>query len=220
MVIMSRIISYRTADKADVVALLGAAGNLTSDQRRVVDAAREAARRSQRGLDDQGIDWGLTVPEALDHLLAGHASSTAAAAASAYSQALLHLIDGKASDPMDLGVYSKPSTFFSLLDDELRRLGVSGELLLHDHLFSGPPAEIPFAVPHPVDGPHIGMFPLARAKPAADAYRAVADHVDEDLAHDLREIIEKLECEHEEWEYATRKIDWYTQDTIFFSVTG
>lgn len=220
MVIMSRIISYSTADKADVVALLGAAGKLTSDQRRVVDAARDMARRSQQRLDDQGIDWGLTVPEALDHLLAGHASSTAESAASAYYQALQHLIDRNASDPSDLGVYSKPSTFFSLLDDELRRLGVSGELLLHEHLFSGPPAEIPFPIPYPVDGPHIGMFPLAKVKPAVDAYREVVDRMDENLAYDLREIIEKLECEHEEWEYATEKIDWYTQDTIFFSITG
>ncbi|WP_422070540.1 DUF7691 family protein [Streptomyces orinoci] len=31
--------------------------------------------------------------------------------------------------------------------------------------------EIP--VPHPVDGPHIGMLPLAKARPAADTYRAV-----------------------------------------------
>ncbi|MFI8093695.1 hypothetical protein ACIF9R_36200 [Streptomyces sp. NPDC086080] len=217
---MSRIISYSTADRADVVKLLGAAETLTPRQRRVVDAAREMALRSQRSLDDQNIDWGLTVPEALDHLLAGHASSTAEYAAGAYYQALQHIIDRNASDPYELGVYSKPATFFCAVDEELRRLGVSGELLLHDHLFSGPPEEIPFHIPYPVDGPHIGMFPLAKAKPAADAYRAVVDRMDENLAYELREIIEKLAFEHEEWEYATKNVDWYTQDTIFFSITG
>ncbi|MFJ8540645.1 hypothetical protein ACIRFH_01260 [Streptomyces sp. NPDC093586] len=217
---MSRIISYSTADKADVLAFLGAADDLTADQRRRLGVMREKAQEHQHGLEDQGIDLGLSIPDALDHLVAGHASSTAEYAASAYYRALQIVIDRNASDPAELGVYSKPSTFFGLLDEELRRLGVSADLLLHDHLFSGPPAEIPFPIPHPVDGPHIGMFPLDRAKPAADAYRAVLDRMDEGFRYDVREVIEKLEFEHEEWEYATKNIDWYTQDTIFFSITG
>ncbi len=220
MTIMSRIISYNTADKADVLAFLGAAGNLTADQERVLEMVRERARRSQEELDRQGIDWGLSIPDALDHLVAGHADSDASYAAGAYSRALQHIIDCNGSDPAELGVYSKPSTFFGLLDEELRRLGVSADLLLHQHLFSGPPKEIPFLLPHPVDGPYIGMFPLAKAKPAADAYRAVLDRLDESFRYDLRELIEKLEFEHTEWEYATEKIDWYTQDTIFFSIRG
>lgn len=97
---------------------------------------------------------------------------------------------------------------------------MSTDLLLHDHLFSGPPEEIPFHIPFPVDGPHMGMFPLAGAKPATDAYRAVPDRVDEDFRYDLRELAEKLGFEHTEWEYATKNIDWYTRDTIFFSITG
>ena len=217
MTIMSRIISYNTADKADVLAFLGAAGHLTADQERVLEMVRERARRSQEELDRQGIDWGLSIPDALDHLVAGRADSDASYAAGAYCRALQHIIDCK---PAELGVYSKPSTFFGLLDEELRRLGVSADLLLHQHLFSGPPQEIPFFLPHPVDGPHIGMFPLAKAKPAADAYRAVLDRLDESFRYDLRELIEKLEFEHTEWEYATEKIDWYTQDTIFFSIRG
>ncbi|MGE7439572.1 DUF7691 family protein [Kitasatospora sp. NPDC001175] len=217
---MSRIISYNTADKADVLGFLGAAGSLTSDQQRVLGMMRERAQRSQLELDRQGIDWGLSIPDALDHLLAGHASSDAEYAAGAYYRALQHIIDCNASDPADLGVYSKPSTFFGLVDDELRRLGVSADLLLHDHLFFGPPEEIPFHIPYPVDGPHIGMFPLAKAKPAADAYRAVLDRMDESFRYDVRELIDKLEFEHNEWEYATKNIDWYTQDTIFFSITG
>lgn len=217
---MSRIISYSTADKADIVAFLSTAGSLTPDQRRRLDAMRERAYRSQESLDHQGIDWGLSVPDALDHLVAGHASSDAEYAASAYYTALQHIIDCQASDPTDLGVYSKPSTFFGLVDDELRRLGVSADLLIRDHLFSGPPDEIPFRIPVPWDGPHIGTFPLARAKPAADAYRSVLDRMDESFRYDVRRLIEMLEFEHEEWESATKHSSWYNQDTIFFSVTG
>ncbi|MET9775662.1 hypothetical protein ABZ023_15660 [Streptomyces sp. NPDC006367] len=217
---MSRIISYSTADKADVLAFLGAADNLTVDQRRVLGAMRDRARQRQHDLDRQGIDLGLSIPDALDHLVAGHADSKAEYAASAYYHALQTIIDCNGSDPSDLGVYSKPFTFFGLVDEELRRLGVSAGLLLRDHLFSGPPHEIPFRIPYPVDGPDIGMFPLAKAKPAADAYRAVLDRMDEGFRYDVREVIEKLESEHEEWEYATKNLDWYTQDTIFFSITG
>ncbi|GGM16983.1 hypothetical protein GCM10010129_71450 [Streptomyces fumigatiscleroticus] len=217
---MSRIISYRTADKADVLAFLGAADRLTPDQRRRLGSMRERAHSSQRELDRQGIDWGLSIPDALDHLLAGHARSDAEYAAGAYYRALQHIIDCNASDPGELGVYSQPSAFFSLVDDELRRLHVSADLLLHDHLFSGPPEEIPFPIPYPVDGPHIGMFPLAKAKPAADAYRAVLDRMDEDIRVDVLELIDWLEFEHNEWEYATKNIDWYTEDTLFISITG
>ncbi|MFG3245229.1 hypothetical protein [Streptomyces sp. NPDC048187] len=217
---MSRIISYSTADKADVLAFLGAAEDLTADQRRRLGIMRERARQRQRDLDRQDIDLGLSIPDALEHLVAGHASARGDYVASAYHHALQLVIDCNASDPADLGVYSKPSTFFGLVDDELRRLGVAPDLLLHDHLFSGPPAGMPFSLPYPVDGPHIGTLPLARAKPMADAYRAVLDRMDEDFRYEVREVIEKLEFEHKEWEHATKNVDWYTQDTLFFSITG
>ncbi|MFH8739414.1 hypothetical protein ACH4F5_49765, partial [Streptomyces sp. NPDC017964] len=64
------------------------------------------------------------------------------------------------------------------MDDELRRLGVPLDLLPYGYLFAGPPDEIPVRIPYPVDGPHIGMLPLAKAKPAADAYRAVLEQVE------------------------------------------
>ncbi|MGW7486976.1 DUF7691 family protein [Streptomyces sp. NPDC054786] len=57
---MSRIISFNTADKADVVAFLGAAGSLTSDQQSNLDVMRELAQASQLDLDHQGIDLGLS----------------------------------------------------------------------------------------------------------------------------------------------------------------
>ena len=47
MSIMSRIISYSTADKADVLGYLGAAGDLTPDQQRIVGRMRERAEESQ-----------------------------------------------------------------------------------------------------------------------------------------------------------------------------
>ncbi|WP_455712254.1 DUF7691 family protein [Streptomyces flaveolus] len=167
----------------------------------------------------QAPDWGLSLPDALDHLIAGRTDSDAECAGNAYHSALQHIIDHNASDTAQLGTYSKPSTFFGLVDDAMRSLGVPADLLPHGYLFGGPPDDFPF-VPHSVDGyPCIGHLPLARTKPAADAYRAVLDRLDQDFRYDVQELAEKLEFEHEEWEYATKKIDWYTQDTLFFSLT-
>ncbi|WP_369229863.1 hypothetical protein AB5J56_03420 [Streptomyces sp. R21] len=40
-----------------------------------------------------------------------------------------------------------------------------------------------------------------------------------DRRYDVQELIDKLEYEHGEWEYATKNIDWYSQDTLFLSLT-
>ncbi|MGW4765814.1 DUF7691 family protein [Streptomyces pseudogriseolus] len=101
-----------------------------------------------------------------------------------------------------------------------RRAGVDEDLLLYPHVFSGPPKEMPFLLPHAVDGPHIGMFPLAKARPAADVYRAVSGSVSPEFRDELDRFASLLESEHGEWEYATKALDWYDQDTIFFSITG
>ncbi|MFI8099547.1 hypothetical protein [Streptomyces sp. NPDC086023] len=213
---MSHNISYSTADKADVLAFLGSKGDLTPDQLRRLEGMRRDARAHQADLDRQGVDWGLSVPDALEHLIAGHTDSDADCAGNAYHSALQHVIDHNASDPYQLGTYSKPSTFFGLVDDEMRRLGVPADLLPHGFLYGGPPADFP-SVPCSTDGyPAIGHLPLARAKAAADAYRAVLDRMDPDFRYDVQELAEKLEFEHGEWERATRDIDWYTQDTLFF----
>ncbi|GAA2826108.1 hypothetical protein GCM10010505_58210 [Kitasatospora aburaviensis] len=219
MIGMSHNISYSTADKADVLAFLGSGGNLTEDQQRRLGNMRRLAQAHQDSLDYQDVDWGLSVPDALDHLIAGRADSDAACAGNAYHAAMQLVIDRNASDPSQLGTYSKPSTFFGLVDDEMRRLGVPADLLPHGYLYGGLPDEFPH-IPWSVDGyPAIGHLPLAKAKPAADAYRAVLDRMDPDFRYDVQELIEKLEFEHEEWERATRDIDWYTQDTLFFSLT-
>lgn len=213
---MSHNIAYSTADKAHVLAYLGGAGNLTADQERRLRGIRADAEADQEELDREGIDWGLSIPDALDHLIAGRPDSDAMYAGNAYHTALQHIINHNASDPSHLGTYSKPSTFFGLVDDEMRRLGVPSELLPHGYLFGGLPDDFPF-VPYSVDGyPAIGHLPLAKAKPAADAYRAVLDGMAADFRYDIGELIEKLDFEHEEWVDATKNVDWYTQDTIFF----
>ncbi|MEU1199608.1 hypothetical protein ABZ446_25740 [Streptomyces sp. NPDC005813] len=61
--------------------------------------------------------------------------------------------------------------------------------------------------------------PPADTKRAAGAHRAVLDRLHPDFRYAVQELIEKLEFEHEEWGYATKNIDWYTQDTLFFKLT-
>ncbi|MGX1267560.1 DUF7691 family protein [Streptomyces phaeoluteigriseus] len=215
---MSKVISYSVADARRVVAFLGA-GQLTADQQRLLGSIRKSCEQHQLDLDREDIDYGLTIPGALDHLLAGRADSDAAHAGNAYYSALQHIIDSHASDPYDLGVFSSPGTFFGLLDDELRRLDVPAELLPGTFLYAGPPDEIPFHIPHPVDGsPEIGRLPLERAKPAADAYRAVMDRVEADFRYELEQLAESLQMEHDEWQTALRH--GWTMDTIFFSIRG
>ncbi|MFF8566448.1 hypothetical protein ACF06N_15970 [Streptomyces albidoflavus] len=85
-------------------------------------------------------------------------------------------------------------------------------------LFAGPPSGFP-RLPSSLDGyPAIGHLPLAEAKPTADAYRTALPLVPEDFRHDLELLVRMLDFEHEEWEYATKNLDWYTQDMLFFSL--
>ncbi len=216
---MSHNINYSTADKAHALAYLGSNGALTGEQLRRLDIVRKNAQARQDDLDYWDVDWGLSIPDALDHLIAGHTDSTAKCAGNAYHAALQHIIDCNASDPATLNTYSDPAKFFSLLDDEMHRLGVPTDLLPYGYLYGGLPDGFPL-LPPPVDGyPTIGYLPLANAKPAADAYRAVLDRMDPDVQYDVQELIDKLTFEHNEWEFATRRVDWYTHDTLFFSLT-
>ncbi|MGA5296012.1 DUF7691 family protein [Streptomyces koyangensis] len=215
---MSHNIAYSAADKADVLAYLGSAGDLTADQRRCLAGIRAYADARQADLDRQGVDWGLPIGEALDHLLAGRADSPAECAGNAYHAALQIIIDRNASDPSHLATWSKPSTFLGLLGEELRRAGVPSALLPMDFLFAGPPTGFPH-LPHSLDGyPAIGHLPLDQAKPTADAYRTALPLVPEEFRHDLELLVKMLDFEHEEWAYATKNLDWYTQDTLFFSL--
>ncbi|MEV7716973.1 hypothetical protein ACIPJN_32570 [Streptomyces sp. NPDC086796] len=133
-----------------------------------------------------------------------------------YRSALQIIIDRNASDPYDLGTYSKPSAFFSLVYEETRRPGVPNDLLPHGNLYGGLPVG---SLPCHLVGQVSGHLPLARTKAAADAYRSVLDRVDADFRCDVQELIEKLDFEHEEWQSAMQNIDWHTQDTLFVSLT-
>ncbi|MCO6004276.1 hypothetical protein NE236_04720 [Actinoallomurus purpureus] len=216
---MSHIITMTTADQSRVVAYLQG-GELNATQQRMLrDHIRKDARADQLSLEHQGVDLGLTIPEALDHLLAGHANADGEYVGYAYYKALQHIIDWSGSDPIDFGVYSKPSTFFGRMGDELRRLGVPADLLPLDFLFAGPPDEIPFHVPSPMDGyPAIGRLALARAKPLADAYAAVLDRMDNAFTHEAQRLIDKMRVEHDEWQSALQY--GHTMDTLFFSIQG
>ncbi|MEV0116871.1 hypothetical protein AB0H77_27120 [Streptomyces sp. NPDC050844] len=173
---MSRIISFSTADKSHVIGFLRAAGQFTDEQQRIIPFMSERARAAQAEVERQDLGWGLTVPEALDHLLAGHASSTACAAGNAYAAAMQVVIDSNFSDSMDLAAYSKPATFFDALDRELRRVGVSADLLPGQYVMGGLSQDFPFALPLPEHAmENFGFWPLEKTGPAADAYRAVLD---------------------------------------------
>lgn len=217
---MSHNIWYSTADRADVLAFLGSNGSLSDNQQRRLAEMRTSARAYQAELVRQDIDWGLPVPEALDHLIAGHTDSDAEYAGNAYHAAMQIIIDQNASDPAHLGTYSKPATFFSYVDEVMQSLGVPAELLPYGFFYpTALPAGFPY-LPHSVDVyPAIGHLPLDKAKPAADAYRAVLDQLDASTRYDIQELIDMLDNEHEHWVYGTEKLDWYTQDTLFLALT-
>ncbi|MFI1510834.1 hypothetical protein [Streptomyces sp. NPDC020597] len=65
MAITSHNIAYSTADKADVLAFPGSAGDLSAERLRRLESMRNAARAAQEDLDRQGVDRGLSVPHAL-----------------------------------------------------------------------------------------------------------------------------------------------------------
>ncbi|MEU7277446.1 hypothetical protein AB0A69_01430 [Streptomyces sp. NPDC045431] len=215
---MSHVITRKTITLSSTLAYLRG-GEPTDHQRRMLDEMRQHAEATQRRLDHQDIDWGLTVPQALEHLVAGRADAEGPYVGNAYYTALLSIIECTGSDPIDVGVYSKPSTFFGRMDDELARLGVPTELLPHRILYADLPDGIPFPIPGPVDGyPAIGHLPLSKAKAVADAYTAVLDRMDDAFTYDAKRLIEIFETEHEEWQSALRY--GHTMDTLLFWISG
>jgi hypothetical protein len=117
-------------------------------------------------------------------------------------------------------VARKPATFVDALDSELRRVGVSADLLPGQYVMGGLPQGFPFFLPVPEHAmEYFGSWPLEKTKPAADAYRAVLDHVEESFTYDLKLLIDRLDLEHANWQECQTR-DWYTQDTVFFSITG
>lgn len=220
MIAMSKVVNFSMANRGEVARFLPAR-DLSDDETRRLGTMREAARARQDDLDAQDLDWGLSVQDALEELIAGRADSKADYLGSAYYAALQIIIDHNASDPETLGSYRSPYTFFSALDDALSAAGVPADLLPHQYVYSGPPSEIGFHIPHPLDGsPEIGCWPLAKAGPAVDAYRAVVDRIDTDLQYDLEELIKALDSWASEWNEG-RDAWWWAEDgSIFFSITG
>ncbi|MFI1255329.1 hypothetical protein ACH4U6_16275 [Streptomyces netropsis] len=217
---MSKIVNFSMANRGAVARFLPAR-DLTDDERRRLGGMREAARAHQDDLDAQGVDWGLSVQDALEELIAGRADSTAEYAGRAYFTALQVIIDHNASDSDTLASYRSPATLFASLDDALSAAGVSADLLPSQYIFSGPPSEIGFYIPHPLEGsPEIGCWPLAKAGPAMDAYRAVLDRIDTDLRYDLEELITALDSWYAEWNGRQGAWWWAEDGSIFFSITG
>ncbi|THA53147.1 hypothetical protein [Streptomyces sp. A1136] len=217
---MSKVVNFSMANRSQVVRFLPAR-DLSADESRRLGGMREKARARQNDLDAQGVDWGLSVQDALEELIAGRADSAADHAGSAYYAALQIVIDHNASDDETLGSYRSPSTLFSALDDALRAAGVPADLLPNQYIYSGPPSEIGFYIPRPLEGsPEIGCWPLAKAGPAADAYRAVVDRIEPGLRYDLEELIKVLDSWSSEW-VKGRGAWWWAEDgSIFFSITG
>ncbi|MEU1791576.1 hypothetical protein ABZ553_38015 [Streptomyces sparsogenes] len=215
---MSHVITMKTVTLSEVLGYVRG-GEHTVQQAEILDSMRERARAHQHRLDHQRIDWGLTVPEALEHLIMGRADAEGASVGYAYYAALLAVLERTGSDPVDMGVYSKPSTFFGLMDEELRTLGVPADLLPTRYLFADFPDLLPYPVPSPTDGyPAIGYLPLAKAKAVADAYKAVLDRMDHRFSHDAGLLADKLDVEHEEWQTALKY--GHTMDMLVFCVQG
>ncbi|WP_424217258.1 DUF7691 family protein (plasmid) [Streptomyces sp. BI20] len=217
---MSKVVNYSMANPGRVLRFLPVV-EPTEDETRLMGLMREAAADRQDDLDRQGVDWGLSVPKALEGLFAGRAESDAEHAGCAYHTALQIVIDHNASDPDTLGSYRSPSTFFGVLDKALAELGVPADLLPYQYVYSGWADEVPFPVPYPTDGsPEIGSWPLAKAVPAIEAYRAVHDAIDADLRYDLGLLTEALDGWASEWKDGEGAWWWAPDGAIFFSITG
>ncbi|MFC9755212.1 hypothetical protein [Streptomyces sp. NPDC056921] len=217
---MSKVVNYSMANRGEVARFLPAL-DLSDDESRLLDRMRERARARQEDLDAQEVDWGLPVQDALEELIAGRADSSARYAGSAYYAALQIIIDHNASDSATLASYRSPTTFFSALDDALSAAGVQADLLPYQYIYSGPPSEIGFLIPSPLEGsPEIGYWPLAKAGPAIKAYRAVLDRIDADLRYDLEELIKALDSWYSERAEGQGTWWWAKDGSIFFSITG
>ncbi|WP_189766230.1 DUF7691 family protein [Streptomyces xanthochromogenes] len=215
---MSKIVNFTMVNPGKVKRFLPAQ-DLSAEETRLLGLMREAARERQEDLDYQEVDWELSVQDALEHLLAGRADSTADYAGSAYYAALQIIIEHNAGDWETLGSYHSPYTLFSALDKALSTAGVSKELLPSQYVYSGP--SVSFYVPSPLEGsPEIGIWPLSGVGQAVEAYRAAADQVDTDLRYDLDELITALDTWASEWSEGRGEWWWAEDGAIFFSIVG
>lgn len=190
----------------DVIRLLTAVER-SEKQEHTLTVVRDRCARADAELRAQGADLTVTVPQALEELLDGTPSATESPA---YTHAFHHLVAAHFSDTTDLGVWSRPSWFFTL-DEELSRHGIPPELLPGTFLFSGPPLRLP----HTGDAyPQIGTLPTPLAAPLADSYERVLPLLHPDYRETTHRFAELMRFEAQEWETA-RKLG-QRQDTIFF----
>ncbi|MEV6024259.1 hypothetical protein [Streptomyces sp. NPDC052036] len=203
---MSYCLEMSTGDMRSVMRLLTAVER-TPQQERMLGTVRERCARTDARFQEQEIDLGVSVRQALDELLEGTPSEEVSPA---YTYAFHEVVACHFSETVDLGSWRRLSWFHSV-DDELARHGVPSELRPGSFLFSGPPVRLP----HPGDiVPQIGVLPAQRAAALAEAYEAVLDRLDPDHRGTVSRFAEVLRFEAEEWESA-RQLG-QTNDTIFF----
>lgn len=213
---MSHTISVSTASTTRIARFLGAT-DMTASERWSLDLMRDRARQQQDELDEQGLDWGLTLPEALRHLTEGRAEAPGPCAGNAYRAALQIVIYHAGTDTTTHGTYATPSRWFGSMGEELQRLGVPGGMLPHRILYAGPPDHLPVALPPSLDGyPEIGHLPIARAREVAASYQGVRDRVHGDVRDELDRLIDLFLVEHGQWGAAPDAPE--AQHTIFFSL--
>ncbi|BAJ27024.1 MULTISPECIES: hypothetical protein [Kitasatospora] len=207
---MSTSIEHSTGDWAEVLPLFGAGEEPPDRLRPRIDRARDAARRRYSG---SGLP--LPVPEALEHLIAGHTDSTAEYAGNSYQRALQLLVAECGSDTNTFATFSSPESLYRGLDEQLSAAGVPAELLPCAYLFGGPPEQFP-DIPRSVDGyPALGHLPTARAGAVAAAYRAAQDRVDPAYRYELDRLTTLLELEDQSW-VSYREDESYPRLTLFF----
>ncbi|AJE83222.1 hypothetical protein SLNWT_2846 [Streptomyces albus] len=202
------LVSMKTVRRSELAALLGGAQG--PEQQRARDLARERARAVQARLDAaagesggaQGA-LGLTVPDALEELLAGRVAQDVPGAGAAYRRAQIALLAGIGSEPVLLGSYAAPpKALYARMDEEMRALGVPEPLLPYRFLFAGAPEELP--LPEPPDGhPGLGSLPVDRAGAVAEAGRQVAYSLGTTY-YAARPLVDALEAAHQEWQRALR----------------
>ncbi|GLW02811.1 DUF7691 family protein [Streptomyces lavendulae] len=73
---MSKVVNYSMANRGEIVRFVPAQ-DLTADESRRLGNMRVRAKARQDDLEDQGVDWGLSVPDALEELVSGRADSEA-----------------------------------------------------------------------------------------------------------------------------------------------
>ncbi|MFW5416005.1 hypothetical protein J0910_05215 [Nocardiopsis sp. CNT-189] len=197
---MSSVLRMTNGDMDDVLAMLGPAP-LDDEQRRRLAYSERAAAEVDARLDHQGIDLGLSVGAALEHLVTGDEREEDKG--TSYTYAFDCLVAPFFSDVYDLGAWSRSARFFSQMGAELRKLGVPDELCPTSFLFTGPPLEA--RIPHTPDGPVLGYLHSSKAEPLVKAYGEAIGRLPADYRYAAKIFIETMEVEVDSYEYGLKQ---------------